>query len=388
MKTLTLLLTLAVALGAGAAVKKDDLYRAGQRDIDAGRWTQAIEKFGEMARKGGAEADAALYWKAYAENKAGRSQQALATLRQLSANHAKSEWRDDAKALEVEIRGGSGQGGAPGTDEDDELKLYALNGLMASDPERAVPMLQKFLRGNHPVALKEKALFVLSQSDSPEGFKTLAEVARGASYPELQLKAIEHLGIAGGDDAVRVLDEVYRSSSKTEVREAVLHAYHIDDRTGRILAIARDGKDPLRREAVNLLGANERVQELRQLYQSEPELRMEVLQALGVAGDVETLAETARQERDPALRGQAIQGLGICETPEAAKALRSLYGSATDAPTREAILQAFMVQDNARALIEIFNAEKDRETRREIVRLLAGMDSDEAEKFLERIYKD
>jgi HEAT repeat protein len=378
----------AVVLSAGAAMQKDDVYRAGQRDIDAGRWTQAIEKFGEVARKGGGDADAALYWKAYAENKAGRPQQALATLRQLSTSHEKSEWRDDAKALEVEIRGDSAGDGDPDLNEDEELKLYALNGLMGNDPERAVPMLQKFLRGNHSPRLKEKALFVLSQSETPEGYKTLAEVARGSAHPELQLQALEYLGIAGGDEAMRVLDEVYRSSNKPEVREAVLQAYHIDDRTGRILAIARDGKDPLRREAVNLLGANEKVQELRQLYQSEPELRMEVLQALGVAGDVETRAETARQERDPGLRRQAIQGLGINETPEAAKALRSLYGAATDAPTREAILQAFMVQDNARALIEIFNAEKDREVRREIVRLLANMDSDEAEKFLERIYKD
>ncbi|HEX6902253.1 MAG TPA: HEAT repeat domain-containing protein [Thermoanaerobaculia bacterium] len=382
MKTLTLSLLLAVALSAGAAMQKDDVYRAGQRDIDAGRWTQAIEKFGEVARKGGSETDAALYWKAYAENKAGRSQQALATLRQLSAGHAKSEWIDDAKALEVEIRGGSG------ADEDDELKLYALNGLMGSDPEKAVPLLQKFLRGNHSKELKEKALFVLSQSETPEGFKTLAEVARGAAHPELQLQAIQYLGTAGGDEAMRVLDEIYRSSGKPEVREAVLHAYHVDERKGRILAIARDGNDPLRREAVNLLGANEARQELRQLYQSEPELRMEIVHALGVAEDVETLARLAREEQNPDLRHQAIQGLGISETPEAAKALRSLYGSATDAPTREAVLHAFMVQDNARALIEIFNAEKDREVRREIVRLLATMDSDEAEKFLERIYKD
>ncbi|HEY9421015.1 MAG TPA: HEAT repeat domain-containing protein, partial [Thermoanaerobaculia bacterium] len=359
MKTLTLLLSLAVALSASAAVQKDDVYRAGQRDIDAGRWTQAIDKFGQVARKGGSEADAALYWKAYAENKAGRSQQALATVRQLSGSHPKSEWLDDARALEVEIRGGSRQDGAPGQNDDEELKLYALNGLMASDPERAVPMLQKFLRGNHSPRLKAKALFVLSQSDTPEGYKTLAEVARGSAHPELQLQAIEYLGTAGGDEAMRALDEIYRSA-RSEVRKKVLHAYHIDDRTGRILAIARDGKDPLQGEAIQLLGAMEARQELRQLYESEPESRMRIIEALGIAADVETLAGIARQEQNPALRRQAIQGLGVSDGPEAAKALRNLYGAATDLPTRKAILEAFMIQDNARALIDIFNAEKDR----------------------------
>lgn len=387
MKILIPLLFLAAALSAGAAMQKDDVYRAGQRDIDAGRWTQAIDKFGQVASKGGSETDAALYWKAYAENKAGRSQQALATLRQLSGGHPKSEWLDDAKALEVEIRGGSAGDGDPDLNEDEELKLYALNGLMGSDPERAVPMLQKFLRGNHSPELKEKALFVLSQSETPEGYKTLAEVARGTAHPELQLQAIEYLGIAGGDEAMRALDEIYRSA-RPEVREAVLQAYHIDDRTGRILAIARDGKDPLQGEAIQLLGAMEARQELRQLYQSEPALRMRIVEALGIAEDAETLAGIARQEQNPELRHQAIQGLGVSDTPEAAKALRSLYGAASDLPTRKAILEAFMIQDNARALIEIFNAEKDREIRREIVQHLSQMDSDEAEKFLARIYEN
>lgn len=383
MKILILPLFLALALSAGAAMQKDDVYRAGQRDIDAGRWTQAIDKFGQVARKGGSETDAALYWKAYAENKAGRSQQALATLRQLSGGHPKSEWIDDAKALEVEIRGGSAE-----PNEDEELKLYALNGLMGSDPERAVPMLQKFLRGNHPPRLKAQALFVLSQSDTPEGFKTLAEVARGSAHPELQLQAIEYLGTAGGDEAMRALDGIYRSSSRPEVRKAVLQAYHIDDRTGRILAIARDGKDPLQGEAIQFLGAQEARQELRQLYQSQPAMRLQIVQALGIADDVETLAGIARDERDPAVRRQAIQGLGVSDTPEAAKALRSLYTASTDLPTRKAILEAFLIQDNARALIEIFNAEKDREVRREIVQHLSHMDSDEAEKFLARIYEN
>jgi hypothetical protein len=114
---------------------------------------------------------------------------------------------------------------------------------------------------------------------------------------------------------------------------------------------------------------------------------VKIIDALGVAGDVETLAGIARDERDPAVRRRAIHGLGISEGPESAKALRSLYTSATDLPTRKAVLEAFMIQDNARALIEIFNSERDRELRKQIVQHLSTMDSDEAEKFLARIYE-
>jgi HEAT repeat protein len=297
-RTLILLLSLAVfALPALGTEPKDDLYRAAQRDLDSGHWGQAVEKFGQVAQKGGSEADAALYWKAYAENKAGQSRQALASLRQLAGAHPKSAWLDDAKALEVEIRGGDDDGALS---EDEELKLYALNGLLGSDPARALPLLQKFLQGNHSPRLKEQALFVISQSDSPEARKTVVDVARGAAHPELQLKAVEYLGIAG---------------------------------------------------------------------------------------DVETLAELARQEKDAPVRAQAIRGLGLAESEKSSAALRSIYSSSSDPSIRKAVIEALFVQQNARALIDIFRAEKDREVRREIVRYLSMMDSEEATQFVAKIFE-
>jgi HEAT repeat protein len=300
-RTLILLLSLAAfALPALGTEPKDDLYRAAQRDLDSGQWVQASEKFGQVAQHGGSEADAALYWKAYAEYKAGRSQQALASLQQLAGAHPKSAWLDDGKALEVEIRGDDGN---DALSEDDELKLYALNGLLGSDPVRALPLLQKFLQGNHPPKLKEQALFVISQSDSPEARKTLAAVARGTAHPELQEKAVEYLGIAGGDANVQLLDELYRSSSRPEVKKSVIRA------------------------------------------------------------------------------------LALTENQKSGEVLRSLYASAPDPSIRKAVLEAFFIQQNARALIDLYRTEKDRTVRREIVRYLSMMDSEEATQFVSKIFE-
>jgi HEAT repeat protein len=303
-RTLILLLSLAaLALPVLGTEPKDDLYRAAQRDLDSGHWGQAIEKFGQVAGQGGSEADAALYWKAYAENKAGRSQQALASLRQLAGSHPKSAWLDDGKALEVEIRGDDGNDGNDALSEDDELKLYALNGLLGSDPARAWPLLQKFLQGNHPPRLKEQALFVISQSDSPEARKTLVAVARGTAHPELQEKAVEYLGIAGGDANVQLLDELYRSASRPEIRKSVIRA------------------------------------------------------------------------------------LGLIENQKSGEVLRSLYASAPDPSIRKDVLEAFFIQQNARALIDLYRTEKDRTVRREIVRYLSMMDSEEATQFVSKIFE-
>jgi hypothetical protein len=383
---------------AAGAAKKDDLYRSAQRDLDASRWSQAIEKFGQMAAKKGPNADGALYWKAYAENKAGRSQQALATLRLLLRDFPKSSWLDDAKALTAEIRGttspspanGGSDGAADIIGENEELKLYALNGLLASQPDRALPVLQKFLQGNHSQRLKEQALFVLSQTAAPEAHATLLATARGATHPELQEKAIEYLGIAGGEENVKALDEIYRGASRPEVKRTVLNAYLVSGARAKVLAVAQDGKDPLQVQAISTLGAMGAKEDLRHLYESagSREARAQALDGLAIAGDSDTLIGIAKREPDPALRNKAIQGLGIRGGAKAGEALRTLYAGATDPSARRAVIDALFISSNAHTLIEIFRGEKDREMRREIVQRLSLMRSDEASAFLEKVYSN
>ncbi|HEV8582486.1 MAG TPA: HEAT repeat domain-containing protein [Thermoanaerobaculia bacterium] len=374
-----------------AEAQKDELYTEARKDLDAGRWAAAIDKFGRVAAKGGANADAALYWKAYSQKKAGKAADALATLRQLGGSFAKSSWLDDARALEMEIRGESGRHPNPSAEEDEELKLYALNGLMSSDSRRAVPMLVKFLDGHHSQRLKEQALFVLSQSDSPEARKILVDVARGSRYPELQRKAIESIGISGDDEGIQALTEIYSATDKPGVKIAILDAYLVADQTGRVFAAAREEKDPqVRRKAISQLGPMNATQELRQLYRNETSqgLKLMILEGLAVADDADALIEIARDEKEPVLRRKAISGLGINDSPKAAAALKSLYTANADAGVRRAVIEGLFIQDNARALIELFRVEKDPELKREIVQKLGLMDSDEAMEFLAKLFGD
>src|SRR5215203_5767374 len=132
-----------------AEAQKDDLYREARKDLDAGRFNAAADKFGRSAQRRGKDADAALYWKAYAERKGGKTTEALATLRQLAGGHPKSAWLDDARALELEIRGAAGQRPNPAAEEDEELKLYALNGLVAAAQGAGAvhPLPERLARG-------------------------------------------------------------------------------------------------------------------------------------------------------------------------------------------------------------------------------------------------
>ncbi len=55
----------------------------------------------------------------------------------------------------------------------------ALNGLMNSNPERALPILEKLLAGSQSPRVKERALFVLSQSSAPQARETVVKFAKG-----------------------------------------------------------------------------------------------------------------------------------------------------------------------------------------------------------------
>ena len=68
----------------------------------------------------------------------------------------------------------SGQKVNPDAEPDEDLKLMALNGLMNSDPERAMPCSRSFCRAISLPKLKERALFVLAQSGSRKAAEILA----------------------------------------------------------------------------------------------------------------------------------------------------------------------------------------------------------------------
>jgi hypothetical protein len=144
-----------------------------------------------------------LYWKAYAQRKAGRPADALATLGQLRKTAPQSKYIKEADNLEQEIRQqASGQPPAPERASNDDEKLIAINTLLTTNAEQAVPMLEKFL--SNPSAspkLRNRALFVLTQSGSPRGRAVVADIARGKSHPDMQRTAVKYLGLFGGDES-------------------------------------------------------------------------------------------------------------------------------------------------------------------------------------------
>src|SRR5436305_4670979 len=219
--------------------RADELYDEGREAIEEGRYDRAVERFTRLAALKTNRTDAALYWKAYSQAKLGQRADALSTLADLQKQFADSRWLRDAKALDVELRQASGQTVAPESQNDEELKLMALRGIMQSDPEQALPVIEKMLTGTNSPKVKDRALFVLSQSHSARAREIIAGVARGNANPDLQLRAIRYIGIMGGQDNRQILADVYKGSNDAAVKRSILRSFMTAGDKDRLFAAAK-----------------------------------------------------------------------------------------------------------------------------------------------------
>jgi len=385
-----IVLVVAIGLLGAQETREDPDYRQGRRALDNAQWDQAIAAFDAAVARKGAAADAALYWKAYAEGRAGRRDRALATLDALRQAYSSSRWVNDAKALELEIRGQAGAPVSPASESDEELKLMAINSLMQADPKQALPILQKLLLSNNSPRVKERALFVLSQSGSPEARKALSDIAKGAANPELQVKAVRLLGMTGTEDSRTLLASIYSSSPDKNIKRAVLQAFMLSGSRTFLLNAAKSEKDPeLRHDAIRQLALAGGQDELWQLYQSEgsSESKEEILKSMFLAGNSSKLVDIARGDKDPHLRLAAIQSLGLMGDHGRSDVLASIYRSDQDRGVREGVLQALFLQQNAKALIELARGESNPERKKEIVNKLSLIHSKEATDYMLEILK-
>jgi len=367
-------------------------YQAGLRALDERRFEEALEYFNQVASRGGSRADAAWYWKAYTLNKLGKRDEALAAIAELRKSFASSHWLDDARALEVEVRQSANRPVTPESQSDEELKLLALNGLMQSDPDRALPLVETLLKSTQSPKIRKQAVYVLAQSNLPRAQQMLEQVARGGGHPDLQLSAIRYISERRKQNGPQILNDIYNSSSEYSVKRAILNGFQQYRDKDRLLQIAKTEKNQeLRLEAIRMLrdigGAQA---DLWQLYQSEstPEGKMQLLEMLPGPGNLERLVEVARTEKDPKIRQHAIHRLGNERAATVAgDALVSIYSAEQDQNVKRAIIDALSNQHNAKALVAAAKSEKDDQMKRRVLERLVNIKSPEATEYLLEILK-
>jgi HEAT repeat protein len=360
---------------SGPRGSDESMYQNGLRDIDNHQYEQALSEFNLVVSHGGARTEGALYWKAYVLNKQGRAADAQAALDTLRKSYASSRWLDDAKALELEVKQSKGPV-SPESETDDDIKVLALNGLMQSDPEKALPQVENLLKGSHSPKLKRQALYVIAENNTPQAQKLLEQIARGGN-PDLQVRAIQYMSVRRNPDTPKILLEIYTSTSDPNVKRAILDSFSNNRDKDRLMTVLRTEKDgSLRSAAIDRLSDVDGQPELWQIYQTEttPEGKIAVLNAMRRNGNLDKLTDVARNDKDPKVRQRAIEVIASQDAPNAMATLVSLYSSEQDEKVKSSIIDHLSGRrGDCKPLVDVAKSEKDIHMKMRLIERLSNM---------------
>lgn len=272
----------------------DSLYRAAREQLNRGDYRTAAQSFARIVERypDSAYAADALYWEAYARYSIGEKGDLRAALRALDTQRArfpKASTRGDADALAVRVRGAlaklgdsdaaasiasqasaqakpcSTRGGDDvDSDNEDDLRIAALNSLLQMNAEQAMPILKQVLakRDACSASMRAKAVFLVAQKRTSESEDILLDVVRNDPNTGVRKKAVFWLGQIHTDHAAQALESLLGSAGSGEdLREEAVFAL-MQQRTERgeaaVRAVAQDEKAPasLREKAVFWIGQN------------------------------------------------------------------------------------------------------------------------------------
>lgn len=370
----------------------DSNYSRGQSYLNQRQYEQAITAFERVIAQKTTRADAAHYYKAYAQFKLAKTDDALTTVAQLRKEYPQSRYLNDAKALEADARRLKPQDIV----DDDEIKLLAINAMQQAEAERAIPLLEEVLNKNNSLGVKKRALYVLAlRGDQPRARAILLNYAKGAGNPDLQLEAIRY--IAQNRDRQTTssdLQQIYQSTQDTNVKLAIISAYRSSGNTTALVNIAGTTGTPvaIRQSAISGIAGIGVPQDLWTLYQKETDkdLRLQMVSAFGSMQALDQLNQVLKTEKDPEVRRRAVRSLGNLKSEQTGKMLVDMYGAEQDVETRKAVITALASQNNAEALVAIARKEQSTPLQTEIVRKLAdlaGRGSKAAVDFMAEIIK-
>lgn len=260
------------------------------------------------------------------------------------------------------------------TTDDESFRMTALEALITAPAERALPIVDKVLAGNHSADLKERALFILSQMETPESQARLLAFANDGQG-ELQVEAIRMIGIGGDQDAIASLGGIYRGGN-ADVREAVLEAYLIADEATAVFEIAANTDDESEfSDAVQMLGAMGAHKELREL-RGRAGLSESLIEAYAISGDAESLRELAMDDSNPEMQKRAIESLGIVGGDDVNQTLVDIYGNAANDDIKDAALEGLLIAGHDTGVLALYRNANNAVEKRQLLEYLVIMDSE------------
>lgn len=415
----------------------DSLYRAARDAMSRGDYNGAAGLFQRIVARypGASIADESMYYQAFSLYRVGGTEKLKAArdvLKRLKEKYPKfgtgepaalgtricgelARQGDEACAAEVTRAAGTldrGRArarsnsatapadGCPREDDDDDVRINALNALLQMDADRAMPILTQVLerRDACSVALRRKAVFLVSQKRTPQTADLLLKIARSDPDSEVRQQAVFWLSQVPDERAVDMLEDILRNSKDEELQNKALFALsqHRSQRGSAILRqfATRDGaSEELRGQAIFWLGqraSQENNEFLRSLYSqlNSAELKDKVLFSLSQRkgmGNEQWLMNIAVNDRENIeLRKKALfwagqSGVGI-------DAIIPLYSKINDQEMKEQVIFVLSQRGGTPAavdkLMDIAKNDKNPELRKKAIFWLGQSRDPRVQQFL------
>ena len=359
----------------------------------------AIRVQGELAQLGDARAAEALQREAVRMQEREVQREVARVEREVERSQAEIE-RMSEREIEVEARRQHEEQSA--AEREAEMKMFALQALMESDPETAIPILEKVLTTRTPetAMLRQQAVFLLARmEDDPRSTDLMLDIMQNDPDPEVQMHAAHWLARSGDPRATNALIAAAESGD-IELQEAAVFALGQmpgSQSSAALKEIAtRPDIDPeVRSMAIHGLAMQpsaENTQYLMDLFQTLPksdtEAREAALFALsqapsGVNGDF-LYSIAVDQDEDPGIREMALFAAARNGSLTPAR-LGQIYNEAGDPEMKEQVLFALTQSEDPAAfdvLLNIARTETDPELKQNAVFWVGRSDDPRAKALL------
>jgi HEAT repeat protein len=390
----------------------DSLYRAARQLLNRSRYAEAARAFRDLINRfpRSTYRPDAYYWAAFALYRTGDDaslKDAVNLLRTQAVGYPRAATHGDGESLlarvygELARRGDSNAAswvqshaaaagdtaratGQACASEEDDPRVEALNALMQMDAANAVPVIRQVLakRDACSVALRRKAVFVLSQKHGSETEDILLSVARDDPDGDVRQQAVFWLSQVGSDRAVMALDSILHAAADGDLRERALFSLSQirSPRAAQILrdyAAREDAPEETREKAVFWIGqrhGEDNAAFLRELYArvTPQELKEKILFSISQmrsSDNARWLMDLAVNSReDVELRKKALFWAG--QSGADIGDLVALYGRTNDKDLKDQLIFVYSQRRGSEALdklIDVARHETDRDLRRKAV---------------------
>jgi HEAT repeat protein len=286
----------------------------------------------------------------------------------------------------------------PSDDDENDDRIIALQALLNMDAERAMPILQKVLarRDACSVALRRKAVFLVSQKRTDQTANILMNVARTDPDQETREQAVFWLSQVPGSTGL--LEEILKGNGDENIKEKALFSLSQQNepraqKTLQDFAMRDSESDDLREKAIFWLGqrrSSENTEFLRGLYSrlKNQDLREKILFSLsqqrGVGNEQWLMNIALDPKEDIELRKKALFWAG--QSGVAIPQLAQLYDRMGDGEMKEQIIFVLSQRQSDKAaidkLFDIARNEKDSELRKKAIFWLGQSRDPRVQQFL------